>query len=222
MIWYVTNVDTEILALRTAVEALPAGFGRGARRAAVDASTSAPDLDGVRVRARPPPAAAGGRGRTASTRSGPSASRGASRSSPSPARRVPDAELTALSTVPSATVTEAFAYLVNGGPENFEHLLRFVADTVLLEGFGFEPPAEIPLHGVWRAPSERDRDRPLVGVVFYRAHLVAGNTQFVDRPVRRDRGRGRRRARRVVLLAARRRRRPPVVELLARRAASTC
>ena len=28
MIWYITNVDTEILALRTAIEALPDGFPR--------------------------------------------------------------------------------------------------------------------------------------------------------------------------------------------------
>jgi cobaltochelatase CobN len=59
--------------------------------------------------------------------------------------------------------------------------LRFVADTVLLEGHGFDPPREVPMHGVWRAPgTARDPSRPLVGVVFYRAHLVAGNTQFVD------------------------------------------
>ena len=58
--------------------------------------------------------------------------------------------------MPSAILTDAFAYLVNGGPANFEHLLRFVADTVLLEGFGFDPPQEIPAHGVWR---ETDADR---------------------------------------------------------------
>src|SRR4029077_11828678 len=91
---------------------------------------------------------------------------------------VPDADVMAASTVPSGIVTEAFAYLVNGGPANFEHLLRFVADTVLLEGFGFEPPREIAPFGVWRE-SPRDTppaaSRPLIGVVFYRAHLVAGN-----------------------------------------------
>ncbi len=58
--------------------------------------------------------------------------------------------MTALSSVPSATVTEAFAYLVNGGPENFEHLLRFVADTVLLEAIGFDAPKEIEQFGIWR------------------------------------------------------------------------
>ena len=93
---------------------------------------------------------------------------------------MPDAELTALSTVPSGIVTEAFAYLVNGGPENFEHLLRFVADTVLLEGYGFDGPREIArIRRVARSGSTATASRPLVAVVFYRAHLVAGNTQFV-------------------------------------------
>jgi cobaltochelatase CobN len=80
--------------------------------------------------------------------------------------------------VPSATITQALAYLVNGGSENFAHLLRFVADTVLLAAYGFDPPHEIGQYGVWRAPAERDPARPLVGLIFYRAHLVAGNTQF--------------------------------------------
>src|ERR671921_277991 len=51
----------------------------------------------------------------------------------------PDAQLTALSTVPSGTVLEAFEYLRHGGGGDMENLLRFVADTVLVEGYGFEP-----------------------------------------------------------------------------------
>src|SRR5215213_10301246 len=51
----------------------------------------------------------------------------------------PDAELAALSTVPSGPVLEAFEYLRHGGVRNTENLLRFVADTVLMEGYGFEP-----------------------------------------------------------------------------------
>src|SRR5215213_4994099 len=48
----------------------------------------------------------------------------------------PDAELAALSTVPSGTVLEAFEYLRHGGVRNTENLLRFVADAVLMEGYG--------------------------------------------------------------------------------------
>ena len=46
----------------------------------------------------------------------------------------PDAQLTAASTVPSATVAQAFEYLVHGGLANLEHLLRFVSDTVCMTG----------------------------------------------------------------------------------------
>ncbi|HEY6674131.1 MAG TPA: cobaltochelatase subunit CobN, partial [Rubrobacteraceae bacterium] len=53
----------------------------------------------------------------------------------------PDAELTALSTAPSGAVAEAFEYLRWGGVSNTANLLRFVADTLLLEGYGFEQPA---------------------------------------------------------------------------------
>ena len=61
----------------------------------------------------------------------------------------PDAELTALSTVPSGTVLEAFEYLRHGGVGNTENLLRFVADTVLMEGYGFEPASPLPEVGVY-------------------------------------------------------------------------
>ncbi|HLM18566.1 MAG TPA: cobaltochelatase subunit CobN [Acidimicrobiia bacterium] len=189
MILYVTNVDTEILALRTALEGLPDGFG-AVRAAQPWTVEGLPDLDGVRcvlVRLL--------RGRGAWPE-GFDALRGACEEHGIPflafgGEAVPDADLMASSTVPSGIVTEAFAYLVNGGPANFEHLLRFVADTVLLEGFGFEPPQVIAPYGVWRESSRHapdaapdaaphEADRPLVAVVFYRAHLVAGNTRFVD------------------------------------------
>ncbi|MHB1912536.1 MAG: cobaltochelatase subunit CobN, partial [Acidimicrobiales bacterium] len=60
-------------------------------------------------------------------------------------------------------------------------LLCFLSDTLLLSGFGFEPPRELPMTGIFAAASTSRRpDRPLVGVVFYRAHLIAGNTTFVE------------------------------------------
>ena len=103
----------------------------------------------------------------------------------------PDAELAALSTVPSGTVLEAFEYLRHGGVRNTENLLRFVADTVLMEGYGFEPASPLPEVGVYhpRMPegssveeliARHDPAQPTVGVVFYRAHWMSGNTAFVD------------------------------------------
>jgi cobaltochelatase CobN len=94
----------------------------------------------------------------------------------------PDAELSAASTAPTGTVAEAFEYLRHGGVANMANLLRFVADTLLLGGFGFDPPAELPSVGLYRPELlERHRPgRPVVGVVFYRAHWMSGNTAFVD------------------------------------------
>lgn len=199
MIRFITSTDTEILALRTAAEALPDGF-MPIRAGTTWAPEPVPSLDGVRcVLVR----LLGGR---RAWQEGFDELRAAciERGIPLLAfsgEAIPDAELTRLSTVPSATVTEAFAYLVNGGPKNVEHLLRFVADTVLFEGWGFDPPETVLEYGTWRAhpsvdvqerpstvrfrtatpgSSDDDDDRPVIGVVFYRAHLVAGNTQFVD------------------------------------------
>lgn len=92
---------------------------------------------------------------------------------------VPDAELTAASTVPSGVTTQALSYLVEGGPDNLAQLARFLSDTVLLTGEGFAPPAPTPAYGTHGARSA-DPDRPTVGIVFYRAHALAGNTAFVD------------------------------------------
>ena len=180
MILYLTNAPSEILALRSIVEGLPDGFPP--LRAASATTATAPDVEGAdavlvrllggvsawaepfrelqqRCRAAGVPLLAFG------------------------GEAAPDAELTAASTVPSATVAQAFEYLVHGGLANFEHLLRFVSDTVCMTGFGFDPPAEVPAAGVYYR-SEPPARGAHVAVLFYRAHLVAGNTRFVDDLIR--------------------------------------
>jgi cobaltochelatase CobN len=91
----------------------------------------------------------------------------------------PDAELMAGSTVPAGVASEALAYLREGGAENLRELRRFLSDTLLLTGEGFDPPRRVPTHGV-HGERPHDPARPTVGVVFYRAHALAGNTAFVD------------------------------------------
>ncbi len=104
------------------------------------------------------------------------------------ARRVPvvalggegaDPELTALSTAPPGVVADAAAYLREGGPDNLRELVAFLSDTVLLTGHGFAAPAPLPAYGV-RGERAHDPARPTVGVVYYRAHELSGNTGFVD------------------------------------------
>jgi cobaltochelatase CobN len=92
----------------------------------------------------------------------------------------PDAELMALSTVPSGVVAQAHAYLAYGGPDNLAELHRFLSDTVLLTGHGFAPPVELPSWGHLERPAAPpEPGAPVVGVLYYRAHHVAGNTAFV-------------------------------------------
>ncbi|MEV6610954.1 cobaltochelatase subunit CobN [Kutzneria sp. NPDC051319] len=91
----------------------------------------------------------------------------------------PDAELMAASTVPAGVATQALAYLVEGGPANLGQLANFLSDTVLLTGEGFEAPVRTPVYGV-HGERQHVEGRPTVGVVFYRAHALAGNTAFVD------------------------------------------
>ncbi len=91
----------------------------------------------------------------------------------------PDAELMALSTVPAGVAAEALDYLREGGVANLRELARFLSDTVLLTGEGFEPPVRMPAYGV-HGERPWHEGRPTVGVVFYRAHELSGNTAFVD------------------------------------------
>ena len=93
--------------------------------------------------------------------------------------QVPDAELMELSTVPMGVATEAHAYLAQGGPGNLVQLHRFLSDTVLLTGEGFDPPSVAPDWGVLERPS-RTTEGPRVAVLYYRAHHLAGNTAFVE------------------------------------------
>ncbi len=177
MILVLTTADTEILALRTLVEDLPAGFEQV--RAANPTTLAGPvPLEGasvvlVRLLGGHQAWADGfdDLARRCADAAVPLIALGG--------EATPDADLARRSTVPAGIVTQAFAYLSQGGPANLTALLRFVSDTLLLTGFGFDPPVEVPSTALWRA-SARHQDRPLVGVVLYRAHVVAGNTTFVD------------------------------------------
>jgi len=92
----------------------------------------------------------------------------------------PDAELMSLSTVAAGAVTEALAYLREGGAANLANLAGFLRDTVLLTGDTFDPPQPLPMYGVREGRDVTDDGRPVVGIVYYRAHEIAGNTAFVD------------------------------------------
>jgi cobaltochelatase CobN len=93
--------------------------------------------------------------------------------------QAPDAELMRLSTVPAGVAADAHAYLAHGGPANLAELHHFLSDTVLLTGHGFAAPEPTASWGRLERTSRRT-DGPVVAVLYYRAHHVAGNTGFVE------------------------------------------
>ncbi|SDK94080.1 cobaltochelatase subunit CobN [Nonomuraea jiangxiensis] len=93
--------------------------------------------------------------------------------------QAPDAELMELSTVSAGVCAEAHAYLAHGGPANLAELHAFLSDTVLLTGHGFAPPAPAPAWGRLERTA-RSHGGPVIGVLYYRAHHMAGNTGFVE------------------------------------------
>ena len=93
----------------------------------------------------------------------------------------PDAELMQLSTVAGGVVAEAHAYLAHGGPDNLLQLARFLSDAIALTGEGFEPPAATPTWGILekRPATQSPLPGPVIAILYYRAHHLAGNTGFV-------------------------------------------
>ncbi|WP_215782606.1 cobaltochelatase subunit CobN [Paludibacterium sp. B53371] len=103
----------------------------------------------------------------------------------------PDPDLTALCNVGHGLQQEINAYLQAGGSDNLAHMLRCLSDRLLMTGHGYAEPLTLPDHGLyhpelgalatlddWRAI--RNPQWPTVGLVFYRAHWLSGNTRFVD------------------------------------------
>ena len=199
MILFLSTADTEILALRAAIEMLPDGFPavQAGSPAAMETAPSINGVEAVVVRLL------GGR-RAWEAPFDELARRCAERGVALLAfggEAALDPELTAASTVPAAVIGEAFPYLLHGGPANTANLLRFVADRVVgapparsganpgggRHLYGYEPPVPVPDEGIYVGPDRTalhptlfDTARPTIGVVFYRAHLLAGNTTFVD------------------------------------------
>ena len=105
---------------------------------------------------------------------------------------VRDAVLERRSTTPSVVAQTAFEYLNHGGVANLVNLLQFLSDEVLGSEHGYEAPLPLPQDGVYRAGSlgavpldeyrklHCDADKPTAALLFYRAHWVSQNLEFVD------------------------------------------
>ncbi|MBV8086586.1 MAG: cobaltochelatase subunit CobN [Chloroflexi bacterium] len=97
-----------------------------------------------------------------------------------PGDAVPDAELAALSTAPAEVVQRTHQYLVAGGAENLESMVR------CLRGETRPAPVEQPWNGTYERVHPHPSRLPegegasTVAVLFYRAHQLSGNTGFVE------------------------------------------
>ncbi|AFZ25599.1 cobaltochelatase CobN subunit [Cylindrospermum stagnale PCC 7417] len=114
-----------------------------------------------------------------------------------------DPDLISHSTVSLGIVNQVCQYFSQGGVENFVNALQFVADTCLLTTFNPPPPQAVPRVGLYEAGQGRQGGiieevsssstpitnyqlpitnyrYPKVGILFYRAHYLAGNTKVID------------------------------------------
>ncbi len=107
-----------------------------------------------------------------------------------------DEDLVTACTAPVAEVETVFAYLMQGGVQNFQNLFLFLSDTYFGTDHGHEAPAPLPWEGVYHPDVADGTDvqsyvaqrflpgRPSIGILFYRAHWMSGNLLPIDALVR--------------------------------------
>jgi cobaltochelatase CobN len=102
----------------------------------------------------------------------------------------PRADFARASTVGLDVVEGVRTYLTIGGERNLGECLKFLADRLLVTGYGSSPPLNVPEHGVYLRDVEdatiadwearQDVAKPTAAILFYRAHALSGNTAFID------------------------------------------
>lgn len=93
----------------------------------------------------------------------------------------PDPNLMSHSTVSLAYVNQLWRYLTEGGSENWVNALKFVSDVGLGTSYNPPPPQVVPHVGFYQIQKlEKSTIHPKVGLLFYRAHYLSGNTLPID------------------------------------------
>ncbi len=87
-------------------------------------------------------------------------------------------------------VASVTTYLERGGVANIAECLKFLSDRLLLTGHGYDQPVTPDEHGIYMQDLENatyedwllraNPDKPTAAILFYRAHVLSGNTAFVD------------------------------------------
>ncbi len=99
-------------------------------------------------------------------------------------------EFLRVGTVEPDVIASVTTYLERGGTGNMVECLKYLSDRLLLTGHGYDEPLTPPEHGIYMQDMEHaeyedwllraDPAKPTAAVLFYRAHLLSGNTAFVD------------------------------------------
>jgi cobaltochelatase CobN len=102
----------------------------------------------------------------------------------------PDPELSGLSTVPAAEGERLWHFLRQGGMHNALELYRCLASQFLGRDYPWSEPQSLPRTAIYhprKANAELHdwqadwvADQPVVALLFYRSHLQAANTGFID------------------------------------------
>lgn len=90
----------------------------------------------------------------------------------------PDPNLFSHSTVSLAECDRIWQYFIEGGVDNYTNLLKYVANVYLEGNYEFNIPQSVPRIGIYGElpPDKIERG---VGILFYRAHYLAGNTAAI-------------------------------------------
>ncbi len=92
----------------------------------------------------------------------------------------PDPTLISHSTAALTVVNQVWQYFIEAGVENYQNLLKFVARQFLHYAADVEPPQPVPRVGIYQRDRFLEPVQSGVGIIFYRAHYLAGNTAAID------------------------------------------
>ena len=99
----------------------------------------------------------------------------------------PDPHLFSHCNVSLSAVNSLWRYFIEGGVDNLANGLKFVCDLQFKTGYNPPPPRTIPKIGIYEPKNLKIKENkinkslnPQVGLLFYRAHYLAGNLKAID------------------------------------------
>lgn len=98
-----------------------------------------------------------------------------------PGHDEPDPQLSEFTSAPPELVRLSLSYWANGGVQNIREWICTLSDGLLGTAFGAAAPCALPLDGLYipkRVPE--DVPGPRIGILFYRAHWLGGDTGYID------------------------------------------